>query len=72
MLLCLSSGLGDDFWPRSEADRRWQILVDLAADVALHAADDLSFGSAFGDASFAVVAGGLVVTHSHDRDIRCS
>ncbi len=37
-----------------EADRWWEVLVDLAGDLALDAADDLAFGSSLGCAAFAV------------------
>jgi hypothetical protein len=45
-----------------------QVGVDLAGDVALEAADDLTFAQSFGGASFDVVAGGLVVAHPDDGD----
>src|SRR5450830_430613 len=42
--------------------------ADLAGDVALEAADDLSLGQALARAPLDVVAGRLVVSHPHDCD----
>ena len=48
--------------------RAWQVVVDLAGDVALQAADDLAFAQSFGGAALDVVAGGLVVPDADDGD----
>ena len=66
MLLCLSSGLVGGVGSRSESNRWREVLVNLAGDVALHAADDLALCSALGEAPFEVVASGLVVAHPDD------
>jgi hypothetical protein len=59
--LCLSS---DDLGPGLVLEEA----PDSACDVALEAATDLAVGLAFGASSVAVVAGGLVVVGSGDRD----
>jgi len=48
-------------------------VVDLAGDVALEAAEDLSLGLAFGRASLRVGAGALAVAQAADGDeVECS
>ena len=68
MLLCSSSGDFEGRGWRTKPGGVRQVLVDLAGDVALEAADDLAFGSAFCCSAFDVVAGGLMVAHPDDRD----
>ena len=68
MLLCLSSGLRAGVLGGLQSVCWWEVLVDLAGDVALEAADDLAFGQALGGAAFDVGAGGLVVAHPDDGD----
>jgi hypothetical protein len=66
MLLCLSSRCGDGWWGWRGGCRAWKVVVDLAGDVALRAADDFAFAESFGGAALDVVAGGLVMADADD------
>ena len=68
MLLCLSSVCSWPVFGQELGLLVGQVGVDLAGDVALEAADDLSFAEAFGGAALDVVDGGLVAPHSDQGD----
>ena len=47
----------------------WELVVDLAGDVALQASEGLLLGAAFLDAAGDVVTGALVADHARDQDV---
>ncbi len=68
MLLCLSSRCGNAWQGWCGGCRVWEVVVDLAGDVALEAADDFAFAESFSGAALDIVAGGLMVSQSDDGD----
>src|SRR4051794_36334591 len=49
--------------------RSWELLVDLAGDVALQASDCFLLGAALVGSAGDVVAGSLVADHARDQDV---